>query len=415
MTESSLTHLQCSNCGRGEDPARLQTTCPACGKVLFARYDLATAGKTLTRESLRQRDATMWRYREVMPVQDPAHIVSLGEGFTPLLPAQSLGKALGCSQLYVKEEGLNPTGSFKARGLSAAVSRALELGATSLAIPTAGNAGGALAAYAARAGLPAYVFMPEDAPEGNKVECAMYGARLFLVKGLINDAGRLVRDGTGRHGWFDVSTLREPYRAEGKKTMGYELAEQLGWTLPDAIIYPTGGGTGIVGMWKAFDEMEQLGLIEAGGRPNRRPKMISVQAAGCAPIVRAYAQGERHAEPWQNAQTAAAGMRVPVAIGDYLILDAIRESGGTALDVTDDALLADMGTMAREEGISAAPEGAATLAALRVLLGRGFLSRDERIVLFNTGAAWKYQELVSTSSYPVLDPADPQVQEQIAA
>ena len=408
MTQSYLTHLECSYCGQAADANTLQTTCSQCGKVLFARYDLPAVRSALPREALRDRDATMWRYREVMPVRDSRYIVSLGEGFTPLLPSLRLGKTLGLTHLYVKEEGLNPTGSFKARGLSAAVSRALELGAKALAIPTAGNAGGALAAYAARAGLPAYVFMPEDAPDGNKIECAMFGAKLFLVRGLITDAGKIVREGTPVHGWFDVSTLKEPYRAEGKKTMGYELAEQLGWTLPDAILYPTGGGTGIVGMWKAFDEMEQLGWIDS-----RRPKMISIQAAGCAPIVRAYERGERHAEPWQNAHTAASGMRVPLAIGDYLMLDAIRQSGGTALAVTDEALLADMGALARAEGISAAPEGAATLAGLRQLLNQGFLKPDERIVLFNTGAAWKYQELLAHPDLPVLDPNDPAVQDQI--
>jgi threonine synthase len=410
MSKSYLTHLECSYCGARADAERLQTVCPQCGKVLFARYDLAAVRKAVVRDALRERDATMWRYREVMPVRDETHIVSLGEGYTPLLPSLRIGRELGLGQLYIKEEGLNPTGSFKARGLSAAVSRALELGAKALAIPTAGNAGGALAAYAARAGLPAYVFMPEDAPETNKLEVALFGAKLFLVRGLINDAGKVVREGTPVHGWFDVSTLKEPYRAEGKKTMGYELAEQFGWELPDAIIYPTGGGTGIVGMWKAFDEMEQLGWIGS-----QRPKMISIQAAGCAPIVRAYEQGERHAEPWQNAQTAASGMRVPLAIGDYLMLDAIRQSKGTALTVTDDALLADMGTLARSEGISAAPEGAATLAGLRTLVERGFLGRDQRIVLFNTGAAWKYQELFPKQEFPVLDPNDPKVQEQIAA
>ncbi len=411
-THTTLTHLECTACGRIADAGRLQTTCPACGKVLYARYDLEAARRLLPREALKDREPTMWRYREVLPVRDPAHIVSLGEGFTPLLHARRAAQELGCSRLYVKEEGLNPTGTFKARGQSAAVSMALELGAKALAIPSAGNAGGAMAAYAARAGLPAYVFMPVDAPESTMAECALYGARLYLVKGLINDAGKIVREGTARHGWFDVSTLREPYRQEGKKTMGYELAEQLGWTLPDAIIYPTGGGTGIVGMWKAFDEMEQLGWID-----RRRPKMIAVQAAGCAPIVRAFERGERHAALWQHAHTVAGGMRVPVAIGDYLILDAIRQSGGTALTVTDEELLADMHELARSEGISAAPEGAATLAAVRHLLRQGFLKPDERIVLFNTGAAWKYQELYAgrKKDLPVLDPNDPHVQEQIAA
>ncbi|MGI8424420.1 MAG: threonine synthase [Chloroflexota bacterium] len=410
MPRSYLTHLECSNCGRREDASHLQTICPACGRVLFARYEMEAARKAFPRDALAGRDHTMWRYAEMMPVQKPEHIVSLGEGMTPLLPAQRLGKALGCTQLYVKEEGLNPTGTFKARGLSAAVSRALELGATSLAIPSAGNAGAALAAYGARAGLPTYVFMPEDAPDSTKAECSLYGARLYLVKGLINDAGKIVREGTPSRGWFDVSTLKEPYRAEGKKTMGYEVAEQLGWELPDAILYPTGGGTGIVGMWKAFDEMERLGWIGS-----KRPKMISVQSEGCAPIVRAFREGARHAEPWQDAQSVAGGIRVPVAIGDYLILDAVRQSGGTAIAVSDAELLEDMRALARAEGISAAPEGAATLSGLRQLLRDGFLKADERIVLFNTGSGLKYQELYAASDLPVLDPNDPHVQEQIAA
>jgi threonine synthase len=404
-----LTHLECSSCGREADADRLQTVCPACGKVLFARYDLVAAGRALSREALKGREPTLWRYRELLPVRDPAHEVTLGEGFTPLLPARRLGASLGCSRLLIKEEGLNPTGSFKARGQAVAVSRARELGATSLAVPSAGNAGGALAAYAARAGLPAYVFMPEDAPEGNKLECVLYGARLYLVRGLINDCGRIVREGVAPHGWFDVSTLREPYRQEGKKTMGFELAEQLDWDLPDAVIYPTGGGTGIVGMWKAFDEMERLGWIGP-----RRPKMIVVQAQGCAPIVRAFERGERSADLWPDARTVASGMRVPAAIGDYLILDAVRQSGGTALTVSDAALVADMATLARMEGVSAAPEGAATLAALRLLLERGFLDKDERIVLFNTGAAWKYAETLPRADLPLLDPSDPRVQERIA-
>ncbi|HET6319790.1 MAG TPA: threonine synthase [Chloroflexota bacterium] len=410
MPRSYLTHLECSNCGKTAEAARLQTVCEACGRVLFARYDLEAARRAFPREGLAGRDHTMWRYHEVLPVADSRHIVSLGEGMTPLLPAERLGRELGCTQLYVKEEGLNPTGTFKARGLSAAVSRALELGAKALAIPSAGNAGAALAAYGARAGLPAYVFMPQDAPDSTKAECALYGARLYLVRGLINDAGKIVREGTPRRGWFDVSTLKEPYRAEGKKTMGYELAEQLGWELPDAVLYPTGGGTGIVGMWKAFDEMERLGWIGS-----QRPKMISVQAEGCAPIVRAFREGTRHAEAWQDAHSVAGGIRVPVAIGDYLILDAVRASGGTALTVSDDALLEDMRALARGEGISAAPEGAATLAGLRRLLQDGFLKQDERIVLFNTGSGLKYQDLYAAGELPVLDPNDPNVQDQIEA
>ena len=405
---SHLTHLECTACGRREPADRLHGVCAACGKVLYARYDLDAVRAALPREALRDREPTLWRYRELLPVRDERAIVTLGEGMTPLLPAPRLGAALGCTALLVKEEGLNPTGSFKARGQAVAVSRAVELGARALAIPSAGNAGGAMAAYAARAGVPAYVFMPRDVPVANAVECVLFGARLYLVAGLISDCGRLVRQGAAARGWFDLSTLREPYRQEGKKTMGYELAEQLRWTLPDAILYPTGGGTGIVGMWKAFDEMERLGWIDA-----KRPKMISVQAAGCAPIVRAFEDGAAHAAPWPDAHTAASGLRVPAAIGDYLILDAVRASGGTALAVSDEAMIADMQLLAREEGISAAPEGAATLAAARTLLERGVLRRDERIVLFNTGAAWKYGELLSLPELPVLDPDDPRALERV--
>jgi threonine synthase len=407
---SCLTHLECTACGRRETADELQGVCPACGGVLYARYDLDAVARALPREALRDRVPSLWRYRELLPVRDERAIATLGEGMTPLLPAPRLGAALGCSTLLVKDEGLNPTGSFKARGQAVAVSRAVELGARALAIPSAGNAGGAMAAYAARAGVPAYVFMPKDVPVANAVECLLYGARLSLVAGLIGDCARLVRQGVASRGWFDLSTLREPYRQEGKKTMGFELAEQLGWVLPDAILYPTGGGTGIVGMWKAFDEMQRLGWIDG-----RRPKMISVQAAGCAPIVRAFDDGAPRAEPWQDAHTAASGLRVPAAIGDYLILDTIRASGGTALTVTDDAMVADMHALATAEGISAAPEGAATLAAVRLLVERGVLGRDERIVLFNTGAAWKYGELLPLPQLPLLDPDDPGALERIPA
>jgi len=406
---SYLTRLVCSMCGHPEEVDRLQNVCTACGRVLFYEYDLDAVRETLPRDALRARDATLWRYRELLPVRETRHIISLGEGMTPLLPAPRLAVVSGFSQLYVKEEGLNPTGSFKARGISVAVSRALELGATALGIPTAGNAGGALAAYAARAGLPCYVLMPEDTPLANKLECVLYGANLYLVKGLINDCGRIVREGAAAGRWFDVSTLREPGRAEGKKTMGYEIAEQLGWELPDAIIYPTGGGTGIVGMWKAFDEMERMGWIGS-----RRPKMISVQAEGCAPIVRAFDAGERHATLFANAHTVASGLRVPVAIGDYLMLDAIRASGGTAITVHDDEFTPAMRAIARAEGISPAPEGGATYVALTKLRDSGFLKTSDRVVIFNTGAAWKYSELLETGLLPVLDPADPAVQAQIA-
>jgi threonine synthase len=382
---STLTHLECTYCDRRLDADRLQTTCPACGKVLYARYDLARARHTLTPESLARRRWDMWRYQEVLPVRDAAHIVSLGEGMTPLVPARRAGEAIGVPGVLLKDEGKNPTGSFKARGLACAVSRARELGATAIALPSAGNAASAASAYGAAAGLEVQVFMPRDVPDANRVECLVYGANVTLVDGLINDAGAKVRELAPERGWFDVSTLKEPYRQEGKKTMGYELAEQLGWALPDVIVYPTGGGTGIVGMWKAFGELEELGLIGSA-----RPRMVVVQAEGCAPIVRAFERGERHAALWPNAQTAAAGMRVPVAIGDYLILDAVRESGGTALTVSEaeirEAQLA-LGSLA---GVYAAPEGGATYAALTKLAARGEVGSDELVVLFQTGMGLKY-------------------------
>lgn len=398
---SHLTHLECTACGETYPADRLMTTCPACGKVLFARYDLEAAAKTLTRESLSGRPWNLWRYAEIMPVQDARHALTLGEGGTPLLPVSRLGKALGYDRLLVKDDGQNPTGSFKARGLCAAVSRAAELGATAVAIPSAGNAAAAMSAYAARAGLDAYVFMPADTPEPMKAECRAYGARVFLVDGLINDCGRVVRAGAEARGWFDVSTLKEPYRAEGKKTMGLELAEQLGWRLPDAIIYPTGGGTGIVGMWKAFDELEQLGLIGS-----ERPRMIVVQSEGCAPIVRAFERGERHAQLWEGAATVAPGIRVPVAIGDYLILDAVRQSGGTAITVSDAELLEGMRLAATHEGLFVSPEAGAVVAAARLLRERGELGQDDEVVLFATGAGLKHTDLIA-GEYPVLNPDDP--------
>jgi len=331
----------------------------------------------------------MWRWRELMPILDARNIVSLGEGDTPLLHAQELGGQHGASHLYIKEEGLNPTGSFKARGLSAAVSKAKELGLSDLAIPSAGNAASALAAYGARAGMGVHVYMPADTPDMMKQEAAAYGANVKLVDGLINEAGRQVRERAAVEGWFDVSTLKEPYRAEGKKTMGLELAEQLAWSLPDAVLYPTGGGTGTVGMWKAFDELEALGWIGSD-----RPKMISVQAEGCAPIVKAFEDGADHADLWDDAHTVAPGIRVPAAIADYLILAAIRESGGTALTVSDDEILDAIRALARVEGLFAAPEGAATYAAYSKLLERGFLGPDERVVLFNTGSGLKTPDLI---------------------
>lgn len=405
--KSYLDHLECTHCGKTYSADELHTTCPACGKVLYARYDLDAARKRFTRDDPRSRPGNMWRWFEVMPVRDPDNVVTLGEGYTPLIPARKLGRVFGASGLYIKEEGLNPTGSFKARGLSAAVSRAKELGVKAIGMPSAGNAGAALAAYGARAGIDIYVFIPEDTPEIMKREGYVYGAHVYLVKGLINDAGKIVRDNAGARGWFDVSTLKEPYRAEGKKTMGYELAEHFNWELPDAILYPTGGGTGIVGMWKAFEEMQALGWIGP-----KRPKMISVQADGCAPIVRAFQKGERHAEAWQNAHTIAPGIRVPVAIGDYLMIDAMHASGGTGVTVSDQEILDAMNEIARAEGVFAAPEGAATYAGYKKLVGSGFLKPEDRVVLFNTGSGLKTPELVQ-GNYPVLDPKDANLSEKI--
>jgi threonine synthase len=334
----------------------------------------------------------MWRYRELMPIFADAGEtpITLGEGWTPLLRAQRLGTRLGLQNLFVKDESLNPTNSFKARGLSAAVTRAMYLGAKTLAIPSAGNAGNALAAYAARAGIAARVFMPKDVKPPFIRECELYGAHVTLVDGLITDAGRIAAEQGRPLGWYDTSTLKEPYRVEGKKTMGYEIAEQLGWRLPEWIIYPTGGGTGMVGMWKAFDEMERIGWMGSD-----RPKMVTVQADGCAPIVRAFERGDEKAEPWQNARTVADGLRVPRAVGDFLVLRALRESGGTAIAVTDDEMIASMRELGGEEGISAAPEGGAAVQALKVLVRRGDVKPSDTVVLFNTGGALKYLDVLS--------------------
>ncbi|HLL75060.1 MAG TPA: threonine synthase [Pyrinomonadaceae bacterium] len=385
-----VTQLECAACGLEHEARRLQNLCTRCAKPLLVRYDLERAGRTLTKESLPGRPTSLWRYREVLPVAREENIVSFGEGWTPLLRAARLGGQLGMADLFIKDEGQNPTQSFKARGMTAAVSMAKELGARKLAVPSAGNAAGALSAYAARAGLESYIFMPKDTPRANVVECEQTGAHVTLMDGLITDCGAEVARRKETEGWFDVSTLKEPYRVEGKKTMGYELAEQFDWTLPDVIIYPTGGGTGLIGMWKAFDEMEQMGWIDA-----KRPRMVTVQAAGCAPIVRAFERGERFAEEFPDAHTTASGLRVPRAIGDFLILDALRESGGTAVAVTDEELLAAATEIGAAEGIFAAPEGAACLPALRKLLDAGKVRRDERVVLFNTGAGVKYLESYS--------------------
>ena len=385
-----VTHIECAACSTLYAAGRLYNTCEKCGKPLLVRYDLDSVRRALPRSELRMRRGDMWRYRELLPILEDSNIVSLGEGWTPTLRAQRLGETLGMPELYIKDESLNPTQSFKARGMSVAVSMARELGVKKIVAPSAGNAGGALAAYAARAGIEAFIFMPSDTPRANVLECEQLGANVTLIDGLITDAGAEVTKRKEEEGWFDVSTLKEPYRVEGKKTLGYELAEFFDWTLPDVIVYPTGGGTGLIGMWKAFDEMEEMGWI--GGE---RPRMITVQSEGCAPIVRAFESGERFAEMFPDAATVASGLRVPKAIGDFMILDAIRKSGGSALTVTDAELLAAVKEIGASEGLFVAPEGGACLPALRKLIDRNEVQLDERVVLFNTGAGIKYIEALS--------------------
>ncbi len=403
------TGLYCSACDASHDPSRIQNVCKGCGKPLYARYDLGAIRDSFRPALVRGRPTrSMWRFAEVLPVQNAARAVSLGEGLTPLLRAARRGAFQQFNNLWIKDESFNPTASFKARGLAAAIARAVELGVETVALPSAGNAAGAAAAYAARAGLRCIIIMPADTPPANILECVVQGADVYLVRGLISDAGKLVRDGCKRFGWFDLSTLREPFRVEGKKIMGYELSLDMqaalgtpGPTLPDVIIYPAGGGTGLVGMWKAFDEMEQLGWI---GRD--RPRMVAVQAAGCAPIVRAFDAGREFAEPVTDAHTVAAGLRVPGAIADFLMLRAIRSSGGTAIAVSDDELIAGQHELAREQGVFACPEGGATWAAARKLFAAGWLRADQHIVLFNTGSGLKYTHLVKAPDLPTLDPAD---------
>src|SRR5580692_4114737 len=386
-----ISYFECTRCGEHFSADGPQSVCPKDGGVLFVRYDLASLKGKLRREDLAGRVASMWRYSEVLPDASP---VTLGEGFTPMLPSREF------AGVYIKDEGLNPTGSFKARGMSAAVTMAKHYGLKKLAAPSAGNAGGALAAYAAAAGIEAHIFMPKDVPLANRMECDYYGAHLTLVDGLISDCGRMVAERKDREGWFDVSTLKEPFRVEGKKTMGYEVAEQLERKLPDAIIYPTGGGVGMIGMWKAFDEMEELGWIGS-----ERPKMITVQAAGCAPIVKAWeagsssgaksSAGKWSSEMWTGAQTFAAGLRVPKAYGDYLILGILEKSQGTATSATDEEILAAVRHWASMEGVFAAPEGAAALVAYQKLLASGFFRADDKVVLFNTGSAYKYLDIIA--------------------
>ena len=388
---SYFTHLECSApCGAAALDPRAEHHLCTCGAPLLARYDL-DAARAWTKPSLAGREPTMWRYRELMPLFDGESPITLGEGWTPLIHATRLGDDLGLARVFVKDESLNPTNSFKARGLSAAVTRALHLGAKVLSVPSAGNAANAMAAYAAAAGLAAKVFMPRDVKVPFIRECELYGADVTLVDGLITDAGRAAGEKGQPLGWYDVSTLKEPYRIEGKKTMAYELGEQLDWQMPDWIIYPTGGGTGMVGMWKAFDELERIGWTA----PGKRPRMVSVQAEHCAPIVRAFDQGAARSELWANARTIADGLRVPKAVGDFLVLRAVRESGGTALAVTDAEMVASMRELGSREGISAAPEGGASLQALKRLVADGQVGADETVVLFNTGGALKYLDVLS--------------------
>jgi len=384
----NVTHLECSLCGLHHEARKLHNLCVECGKPLLVRYDLRAAGRTLTPTSLKERESSLWRYREVLPVENWNNVVSFGEGWTPLLNASKTSESLPVPlDLFIKDEGQNPTQSFKARGMAAAISMAKEFGVKKVAVPSAGNAAGAMAAYAARAGMEANIFMPSDTPRANIVECEQTGAKVTLVDGLITDCGKIIAERKEAEGWFDVSTLKEPYRVEGKKTMGYELAEQLNWELPDVILYPTGGGTGLIGMWKAFDEMEQMGWIGS-----KRPKMVSVQSLTCAPIVRAFENGERFADEFENAATVASGLRVPKAIGDFLILDAIRASGGTAVAVADSELVAAVKEIGAAEGLFTAPEGAACLPALRKLIADGFINAGEKVVIFNTGSGVKYLE-----------------------
>src|SRR5437773_5754748 len=387
-----LTHLECTACGLRHDWSRLQNLCTACGKPLFAVYDLDAVGKLycFKQSSLREREKSLWRYRELLPLPQDAEPISLGEGGTPLLHAKAFSDDV---DLWIKDESLNPTQSFKARGMALPISMAKSLGAKKLAVPSAGNAGGALAAYAARAGLAAHILMPRDTPRANIIECRELAAHVTLIDGLITDCGAEITRRKEKEGWFDLSTLKEPYRIEGKKTLGYEIAEQLDWKLPDVILYPTGGGTGLIGMWKAFDEMEKLGWID-----NKRPRMLSVQASGCAPIVRAFDAGEKFAAEFLNAHTVASGLRVPKAIGDFLMLNILRESKGGAIAVDDDEMIRTVREVGSKEGLFVAPEGAACFAALRKLRAAGKIDIGERVVIFNTGSGIKYLDCFERGS-----------------
>lgn len=386
---SLLTHLECSRTGARYDAHTMQNLSTV-GAPLLARYDLDAIAAAVTKDDLAGRPASMWRYAEFLPLDEPTNAVTLGEGWTPILPLERLGAAFGIRRLTLKDEGINPTGTFKARGAAVGVSRARELGVREIAMPTAGNAGGAWAVYAARAGIRMHVVMPADAPEINKLESSGAGADLRTVDGLISDAGRVVADDVRQRGWFDASTLKEPYRIEGKKTMGLEIAEQCGWDPPDAILYPAGGGVGLIGMWKAFQELQAVGWVPR----HRTPRLIAVQAAGCAPIVRAYERGAESSDFFESANTLAAGLRVPKALGDFIVLHAVRETLGTCIAVDDAEILDALRRLGRSEGLLICPEGAACIAALPHLLGRGALSRDERIVILNTGTGLKYPDVL---------------------
>ncbi len=385
---SYFTHLECGYCGKVYDKNKIWNLCTDCGKPLLARYDLDLAKKEFKKENIDVKINSLWRYEKMLPVVDSKYRLTLGEGFTPLIHSKKLGGKIGMENLFIKDEGLNPTTSFKARGLCLAISKAFELGVKEVSIPSAGNAAGAMCAYAALAGMKSFVFMPKDVPQPFISECNALGAEVTLVDGLITDCGKLAAEGVKKFGRFDVSTLKEPYRIEGKKTMGYEVAEQFKWELPDVIIYPTGGGTGLIGMWKAFDEMEKLGWINA-----KRPRMVTVQSSGCAPMVKAFHEGKEFAEMWSGAKTIADGLRVPAAVGDFLILRALRESNGTAVAVDDDQIFESTNEIGRTEGIFAAPEGGATLATLKSLLKNRWIKPNESVVLFNTGSGHKYMHL----------------------
>ncbi|AGY60480.1 threonine synthase [Gloeobacter kilaueensis] len=385
-----VTALICPRCQLQHDPQTIQNLCVACQSPLLVEYDLDRLRTAVSKETISERTPTMWRYREFLPVGDPTQIVSLGEGFTPLLNISSITRAWGLTQVWLKDDGLNPTGSFKARGASCGISKAKEFGIRAVALPTAGNAGGAWACYGAAAGIRVHVAMPKDAPAINQLECRLYGADLQLVDGLISDAGKKIAQGIREHGWFDAATLKEPYRIEGKKTLGLEIAEQLGWQLPDAIVYPAGGGVGIIGIWRALKQLRAIGWVSG-----KLPRLIVVQAEGCAPLVKAFEEQQPESEFWPNARTFASGLRVPKALGDFLVLQAVRETGGTALAVSDADCARMMRLLAERAGIFAAPEGAATLAAVERLQEEGKIFSDERVVIINTGSALKYPEAMA--------------------